>query len=679
MYKIRKRFCYILRIFCLLYSVLFFQAYDALAEESITEQPYNLAVEIANLYVQSFPVTSTLETPKEKQDKKMYEADYPVLPAREERRILFEKILAKSHIIQTIQKDNVVLHQEAWKELNLLYGTASAPSHQVLSRINQTITTTGECVLATLLATPTNSITELNNRQEILQVLLHDPAQLQSIRDMLSTYKSAEQGMLSFYSEQDPLYEANTYDRMLKDAFYWGGIVKALKPWNKSVGALEFHKRFFYDFPLMTTCLTTGIMVGASVYVWLPSVAPQVPLYYRILLPPASIFYTWVSREYYKLYSVPIKYVVRRLADFRDFLMTSIAINELVKSCPELESVYASKLVYIRQLLNEPSHTELGKIVAILKDMPLHNWSLFINNTGRVLRTYELLQAHKEELADAIYELGQFDAFAGIAHMLQKQTTNSANHYTFAKLLDRSHQKKPYIQLRAMWNPLLDAERAITNDLSMNGASGGIRNIILTGPNAGGKSTFLTGVTISLVLSQTLGIAPVESITMTPFDKINTYLNIADDIVADKSLFMAELERAQKHINILKALKEDEFSFSIFDELFSGTNPREGEAAAYSIMNYMGRYDNALNILATHFPKIMLLEDKEKDKGFANYQVYITRESPEKKINFTYKVIPGKSNQTIAIELLEEKGYDMSILKDAREIIEHPERYQANF
>ena len=142
---------------------------------------------------------------------------------------------------------------------------------------------------------------------------------------------------------------------------------------------------------------------------------------------------------------------------------------------------------------------------------------------------------------------------------------------------------------------------------------------------------------------------------------------------------MAEVDRAQKHINLLSELRQDEFSFSIFDEPFSGTNPKEGAAAEYSVLETMADYPNTLNIVATHYPIVMLLEANCPEKGFANYKVYITYEGAEKKLNYTYKVIPGKSSQAIAIDILEEQGYDTQFLKRAREIIKHPERYQSTF
>jgi DNA mismatch repair protein MutS len=218
-----------------------------------------------------------------------------------------------------------------------------------------------------------------------------------------------------------------------------------------------------------------------------------------------------------------------------------------------------------------------------------------------------------------MYELGELDAFVAIATLMKEAQDHSTAHaYVFTKFLDRSQKQKPYVKLEEMWNPFLDAKVAVGNAVSMDAAAGGVSNIILTGPNAGGKSTFLTGVTTSLLLSQTFGIAPAKEATLTPFDKINTYINITDDIAAGKSLFMAEVDRAQKHINLLAGLQKDEFSFSIFDEPFSGTNPTEGAAAEYSVLEAIADYANTLNIVATHYPIVMLLEENAPEKGFVN-------------------------------------------------------------
>ncbi len=368
------------------------------------------------------------------------------------------------------------------------------------------------------------------------------------------------------------------------------------------------------------------------------------------------------------------------MADVQAFLITAKQMNETVAGSPVLEAAYGERLIAVRQLLAEAKKdTELGKLIYYLQNLPLRHWSYFLNNSGKLLASHKLFIEHKEAFSDAMYEVGSLDAYLSFATLVQESQTYDPNHaYTFVQYLDRQQKNKPYIKIEEMWNPFLDAKIAVGNHLEMDAAPGGVRNIILTGPNAGGKSTFLTGVTNTLLLAQVVGIGPAKNIIITPFNRINTYIDIADDIAAGKSLFMAEVDRAQKHISILKNLKEQEFSFTIFDEPFSGTNPTEGAAAEYSILEAIAEYGNTLNIVATHYPTVMLLEERAKDKGFRNYKVYITHEGG-KKINYTYKIIPGRSTQAIAIDILEEQGYDTKMLNRAREIIEHPERYQAKF
>lgn len=75
----------------------------------------------------------------------------------------------------------------------------------------------------------------------------------------------------------------------------------------------------------------------------------------------------------------------------------------------------------------------------------------------------------------------------------------------------------------------------------------------------------------------------------------------------------------------------------------------------------------------------MLLQQREPQKGFKNYKVFIKSIGKNGKIHYTYKVIPGASNQTIAIDILADQGYATEMLEQARDIINHPERYRKSF
>ncbi len=107
----------------------------------------------------------------------------------------------------------------------------------------------------------------------------------------------------------------------------------------------------------------------------------------------------------------------------------------------------------------------------------------------------------------------------------------------------------------------------------------------------------------------------------------------------------------------------------------------EGAAAEYSMLESIATYTHSLSIVATHYPMVMKLEERAKNKGFANYKVYILRGPDNRKLIYTYKVIPGKSTQAIAIDILEEQGYDHEMLRRAREIVSELEKEQktANF
>ena len=104
--------------------------------------------------------------------------------------------------------------------------------------------------------------------------------------------------------------------------------------------------------------------------------------------------------------------------------------------------------------------------------------------------------------------------------------------------------------------------------------------MVITGPNAGGKSTFIKSITINVLLSQTLGISAASNFKITPFSLINTYLNIPD-VKGKESLFEAEMHRARDHIKMLDKLDKHQFSFVIMDEIFSSTNPEEGISGGY--------------------------------------------------------------------------------------------------
>lgn len=674
---------------------------------SSSQKNYSLAIDIADHYLTSFPRNVNKEQQETKQRKRRAPSvPLPELDEFTKLNVVFNALFTKSNTFSLLQQLRApIFNAYVWDDLKLFYGTTSEPSYHLMSRINRTITALGESLLATMLGTPTSNIEELHKRQHIIKIMRDNPTEVDKLRNRLYTYQAIEQNILSFWTKTDPLYSSAYTDYVNRKFYYKKHTL------NKSAAMLAFKKRFKRDFlNIGLNFIQPAIFIGINEVFFRGESLKQNRESYPHHIPFYSIFYTlaqehldseertsrlvgcsinslmyawgcYTGVKNYQDYTTILRHLAGRMADIQSFLLTAKQLSDCIAAFPVLEEVYGDRLVSLRKLLDpQKENREFGKLIHYLQQMPsLKSWSYLFNNAGKLLASYKIFLEYKDQFIDAFYEFGQLDVFIAIAQLMQEAQAQSDNAYVFTQFLDRSQKAKPYIKLEDMWNPFIDANKAVPNSIEMDASTGGVRNIILTGPNAGGKSTFLTGVTTALVLSQTLGIAPGKEVVITPFNKINTYINIVDDVTAGKSLFMAEVDRAQKHIKILEDLPKDEFSFSIMDELFTGTNPREGEAAVYSVMEYIGVYDNALNIIATHFPKVMLLEENTEGKNFANYKVFIKRKGPNKKLNYTYKIIPGKSSQTIAIDILESQGYDVKMLERAKDILGNPEKYPAAF
>ena len=207
-------------------------------------------------------------------------------------------------------------------------------------------------------------------------------------------------------------------------------------------------------------------------------------------------------------------------------------------------------------------------------------------------------------------------------------------------------------------------DNIVTNNITLGTSFP--QNACITGPNAGGKSTFIKSICLGILFSQTLTVAPAKFFKLTPFSRIDTYLNIPD-CKGKESLFEAEMSRSLNYINSIKKLPKEDFSFVIMDEIFSSTNPEEGIAGAYAIAKNISSYNNNISIITSHYTYLSKLEQTGK---FKNYHIPIERDI-ENKIVYKYKLQSGVSNQFIALELLESKGFDRDIVLEAKNVCNH--------
>ena len=182
--------------------------------------------------------------------------------------------------------------------------------------------------------------------------------------------------------------------------------------------------------------------------------------------------------------------------------------------------------------------------------------------------------------------------------------------------------------------------------------------MIITGPNASGKTTILKSTIINIIFTQQFGCGFYDEAVFTPFHHIHCYLNIPDTSGRD-SLFQAEARRCKEILDCIDSHSKDKH-FCLFDELYSGTNPEEAEISAIAFMSYLTNYKNVSCLLTTHFIKVC--KKLNKENSIENYKM--VTEKKNHKIIFMYKLEKGISEVKGGINVLTEMNYP-------KEIIEH--------
>ena len=184
------------------------------------------------------------------------------------------------------------------------------------------------------------------------------------------------------------------------------------------------------------------------------------------------------------------------------------------------------------------------------------------------------------------------------------------------------------------------------------------KNMIITGPNASGKTTILKSLLINIIFSQQFGCGFYDSAKMKPFNHIHCYLNIPDTSGRD-SLFQAEARRCKEILDIISVNKKHTH-FCAFDELYSGTNPEEAEQSAASFMKYITKYNNVSCLLTTHFIKVC--KKLEKFQIIMNYKMLTEKNNNE--LNYKYILEEGISDVKGGIIVLKQMNYPKEIIEN---------------
>jgi DNA mismatch repair ATPase MutS len=148
-----------------------------------------------------------------------------------------------------------------------------------------------------------------------------------------------------------------------------------------------------------------------------------------------------------------------------------------------------------------------------------------------------------------------------------------------------------------------------------------------------------------------------------PYQEIQTYLTIVDDIGNHKSLFKAEAARAQELLQTVANLPRGAHALIALDEMFCGTSPRVGQAIAYALTDLLHHHINTTGLIATHFTK--LTEIAAHYPALYRNGHFKAFKQPDGSFYYPYTLHEGPSSQMIALDLLAHEGFDRQLLNYA--------------
>ena len=285
---------------------------------------------------------------------------------------------------------------------------------------------------------------------------------------------------------------------------------------------------------------------------------------------------------------------------------------------------------------------KINKNIKSISEYSVYNISKF-KEIGRIFKYFYELHTDKDYDDAIMYSLGfngYLDCLNGLQTNIIERKMNYASFITDTK---KTVFNKSYYAC-------LKNEKPVKNTIKLK------NNIIITGPNASGKTTILKSTLINIILTQQFGCGFYESAKIAPFKYLHCYLNIPDTSGRD-SLFQAEARRCKEILDTISANKKDAH-FCAFDELYSGTNPEEAETSASAFMLYLQKYKNVSSLLTTHFVKVC----KKLDKVPGIQNCKMMAEKIENKIRYSYKLTKGISHIKGGINILTDMNYPKEII-----------------
>lgn len=248
-------------------------------------------------------------------------------------------------------------------------------------------------------------------------------------------------------------------------------------------------------------------------------------------------------------------------------------------------------------------------------------------------------------LQDIAHALAEVDT-------LQALTTHARQHQWCCPTLS----DKPELTITQGRHPVVEnqIERFIANDCKLDTAR---KMLLITGPNMGGKSTYMRQVALISLLAYAGSFVPAEAVVLGPIDRIFTRIGAADDLAGGRSTFMVEMTESASILN-----NATEQSLVLMDEVGRGTSTFDGLALAWAIAQHLADTTRSFTLFATHYFELTQLPARHP--VVAN--VHLTAMEYKDRIVFMHAVEPGPASQSYGLQVAQLAGVPAPVIRMAR-------------
>ena len=252
-------------------------------------------------------------------------------------------------------------------------------------------------------------------------------------------------------------------------------------------------------------------------------------------------------------------------------------------------------------------------------------YELFVQIRDFIKKDVNLLQ-------DVSKVIAQVDVYVALAQISSQNryVRPIFNHDQYLEIIDGRH---------AVIEEVMNQEKYVENSIHMDQDT---HLLMITGPNMGGKSTYMRQVALTVIMAQIGCFVPASVAKMPIFDQLFTRIGASDDLISGQSTFMVEMLEANRAIS-----QATPNSLVIFDEIGRGTATFDGMAIAQSMAEYFATHTKCKVLFSTHYHELTFLD--ERIQGIKNVHVSVMEKAKE--IVFLYKIKEGRANKSYGVNV----------------------------